>query len=113
MSRIVCGDTLYEIDGAYREGAEAMRRLVPWHCNPHREGSRACGQWSTGHENEAAGEHVRFGVDVVAAGSPPGAVWEEDPAAPRDAQGRVDPDWYGAALAAARRHSPASRACGS
>lgn len=98
MVAIILGDTKYEIDTAYRAGARAMRRGVPWDCSPHRHGSYAYDQWDAGHTHEAAGEHVRFGIDVITARRPAKYVWQEDPTVPRDPHGNVDDDWYVAAL---------------
>lgn len=43
------GDTLYEVTKALRDGARSAQGLIPYPCNPHREGSRAHEEWSDGH----------------------------------------------------------------
>jgi len=91
---IVCGDTLYEVNKEYREGALAMRRMTPYHCNPYTDGSYKADQWNCGHTNEAAGEHIRFGVDIINEDPKKDIIFEEDPNVPRDKDGNVDWDWY-------------------
>lgn len=75
---IVCGGVVYEIDAAYRAGAKATREGSPTSpSNPHRHGCYQSEQWNAGRINEAAGEHDRFGVDVICA-QPVGQRFEED-----------------------------------
>jgi hypothetical protein len=94
---IMMGDTIYEVDKAYRDGAEAMRRRVPYNVgNPHRYGTYAHDQWNNGHAHEATGEHVRFGSDIITAPRT-GRCFEEDPGVPRDEFG-VLMTWYANAL---------------
>lgn len=63
---LICGDEMYHIDTAYKAGARAMRQGIPWNVgNPYRDGTQQYDQWSYGHVNESAGEHIRFGVDVI------------------------------------------------
>lgn len=99
MASLIIGDSLYEIDAAYREGARALRLRIPYSCNPHRADSAAHDQWNYGHGNEAEGEHFRFGVDLIETRAAKTHVWEQDPAVPRDGVGLVLPDWYTNALA--------------
>lgn len=98
---IVVGDSIYELDKAYKEGARAMRAQVPYNVgNPYRAGCYSHDQWNEGHCHEAAGEHIRFGVDVIAARAS-GRCFEEDPSVPRDRDHHVDMRWYEAQLATA------------
>lgn len=94
-NKLVCGDTEFEITPAYRRGALALRAGVSYRFNPFRDGSRAHDDWNDGHVNEDAGEHLRFGIDVVSAKAL-GRTYEEDPATPRDASGNVDEAWHAA-----------------
>lgn len=65
---LICGDDLYHMDKAYREGALAMRNNIPWATgNPYRDGSQQHDQWSYGHVNESDDQHLRDGVDVITA----------------------------------------------
>lgn len=86
VNRILVGDTLYDVTGAYVKGALAMRGSVTHHANPYR-GDRA-DEWSQGHDNEAAGEHFRFGRDVLSDPSD-GREIGEDPALSRNEYGEV------------------------
>jgi hypothetical protein len=86
VNEILVGDTLYAVTKAYVDGARAMRASVPHHANPYR-GDRA-DEWSQGHDNEAAGEHFRFGRDVLADPSD-GREIGEDPALSRNEYGEV------------------------
>ena len=52
---------------AYRHGAQACRQGIPFYANPHRAGTQSNDDWDAGHMNEAAGEHFRFGRDLVQA----------------------------------------------
>lgn len=90
---LICGDTMYHLDAAYRAGAIAMRQRIPYSvANPHRADTQQHDQFDYGHVNESAGEHVRFGVDVIKA-QQNGRCFEEDSSVPRDEYG-VDSDWY-------------------
>lgn len=99
VNRILIGDTLYDLTQAYVSGAQALRRDVPYSCNPHRHGSQRHTDWSLGHENESAKEHLRFNRDLLAAPNR-GTIFEEDPDRPRNAQGEIASDWYEAQLSA-------------
>lgn len=57
MRTVIVGDTEYSVDKFYRDGVNACKQNVPWHCNPHRLGSMRHDQWNYGHENESAGDH--------------------------------------------------------
>jgi hypothetical protein len=98
LNDLVVGDTVYTMTKAYREGAQAMRDSVPFTCNPYRNtNSQQYSDWDYGHTNEASGEHVRFGIDLL--GAPlNGRRFEEDPAVPRDQFTDVSKDWYRAQL---------------
>jgi hypothetical protein len=52
--------------------------------------------WEAGHCNESAGEHLRFGKDLLAQPKK-GILFREDPAVPRDEYG-VDKAWCRQAL---------------
>lgn len=92
-SLLVCGDTLFEMDRFYIEGAQAMRQRTPWNCNPYRQGSTRHDQWGYGHENESAQEHIRFGQDLLQA-KPAGTCFAEDPSIPRNDHGEISYAWY-------------------
>ena len=89
-NRIVIGDTVHDITEPYRAGARAMRRGTTWHANPYRHGSRRHEDWDRGHTHEAAGEHFRFGRDLVEAAMR-GEEFAEDAGVPRDADGQRRP----------------------
>lgn len=90
---LIIGDDMYHMDAAYRAGAKAMRRGVPWSvANPYRDGTQQYDQFGYGHVNESSGEHIRFGVDMIGTALT-GRCFEEDPSVPRDEYG-VDSDWY-------------------
>jgi hypothetical protein len=91
-NQLVIGDTIYSMTPAYIQGAKAMRRETPFHCNPHRSGSQREEDWSYGHDHEAGHEHYRFGKDLLAE-PPTGIEFEEDPNVPRDDLYEVDPEW--------------------
>ena len=91
---IVCGDIMYEVNDAYRCGALAMRSQTPYYCNPYTDDSYEADQWNVGHFNEAGGEHIRFGVDIIKENSNKNIIFEEDPNVPRDRDGNVDWGWY-------------------
>ena len=106
MSRdntLVCGDTEYVLTAAYRRGASALRDGISCNANPFRNGCQSHEEWSNGHINESAGEHVRFGRDLIEA-EPAGEYFKEDPEVPREASGDVEPDWYAQALAGLNNH---------
>lgn len=65
MNTLVIHDTIYTITPAYVAGAKAMRENVPWHCNPHRQGSQRHHDWDAGHTHEASGFHSIYGVDII------------------------------------------------
>lgn len=94
MARIIVGDTIYEINTEYREGAKALRAGTPNICCPYRLGSYAYDQWNAGHCHEDEGEHIRFGQDIITARKPKNFVWEEDKNVPRDHNGCVVMEWY-------------------
>jgi len=96
-NQLLCGDTLYEMSQAYLAGARALRRNVPFFANPHRDGSQRHADWAAGHDNEAAGEHVRYGRDLLLEPAR-GTEFGEDTEVPRIKTGDVDPDWYAAEL---------------
>lgn len=98
-NEIVLSDTIYEMSPAYIEGARAMRAGISWHFNPHRDGSQSHDDWDYGHTHEAAGEHFRFGLDLIEAAAT-GASYEEDGAVPRDTDHNVDQAWIDMQLAA-------------
>lgn len=100
LNTLICGDTEYTLTQAYRDGAMAMRRQTPHFANPFRDGTQSAEDWDQGHTNEAAGEHVRFGTDVISA-RPRGAVFADDTDIPRLPCGDVDETWYRTALAEA------------
>ena len=97
---IICGDTVYELNAAYLRGANAMRNEISFRDNPFGDGSYSHDQWEAGHEHEAAGEHFRFGRDVLNAIPPEGDTWREDKGVPRDSSHNVDMEWYEEQLAA-------------
>lgn len=94
---ILHGDECREMTLAYLEGARACRRDSSWHSNPYRSGSQKHEDWSEGHTQEAAGEHFRFGIDLVETPAA-GEEFGMDPSVPRDGFG-VDIEWYRLALA--------------
>ena len=93
---IVIGDDGYEVTKAYREGALAMRAQTPWNCCPVSGTRRE--EWEHGHCNESAGEHIRFGKDLIAQPRK-GILFREDPDVPRDEFGVIK-EWYCSALQA-------------
>ena len=66
---LLIGDTCYELNKAYIEGALALRNNISYHLNPyslyHNEYNYA--QWSSGHCHEDTGCHLINGVDVLLA----------------------------------------------
>ncbi len=79
-NRILCGDTVYDITPAYRDGARAMRAGIPYNLgNPFRSGSRKHDDWNIGHTHESTGEHLRSDCDVIET-SDNGLFFEEKPA---------------------------------
>lgn len=96
LNTLVVGDSLYEMSKAYRDGASALRDGVSFKHNPHRKtDSQEHYDWECGHSNEAEGEHIRFGIDVITAPLN-GRMFEIDEAVPRDADFCVDMAWYAA-----------------
>lgn len=90
---LVVHDSEYSMTKNYREGALAFRRSVPWSCNPHRHGSQAHQDWDYGHVHDSAGEHFRFGLDLLKAPLK-GSRFEMDEKVPRIEGGDVDPSWH-------------------
>lgn len=99
---IVVHDSEYLMNKSYREGAMAFRHSVPWSCNPYRDGTSAYDGWDSGHVNESAGEHFRFGQDLVMAPLT-GARFEMDDKVPRIQGGDVEPRWAQEQLDRARQ----------
>lgn len=93
-NQIIIGDSSYVVTAAYREGALAMRSQIPWNRCPLSGERRE--EWEAGHCNESAGEHIRFGKDLVSQPKQ-GKVFREDPDVPRTEFG-VDKRWYQSAL---------------
>lgn len=91
---IVIGDTDYVVTAAYKEGALAMRKQIPWSCCPHSGERRDA--WKNGHCNESGVEHIRFGKDLVSQPKQ-GIFFREDPTVRRTEFG-VDKQWYRNAL---------------
>jgi hypothetical protein len=63
---IEIADSVFKITDAYKEGALADRRVgtrFAW--NPYPENSDESCHWQYGHDNEADGEHIRDGVDLI------------------------------------------------
>jgi hypothetical protein len=52
MNKVQIGDTVYEVDAPYREGAIALRQGVSYNANPYAFGSYAYDQWGAGHCHE-------------------------------------------------------------
>jgi len=98
-NEIVMGDAVYEMTPAYIEGARAMRAEITWHANPHPDGSQSYDDWDYGHTHEAAGEHLRFGLDLIAEPAR-GASFEEDASVPRDGNNDIDQEWIDKTMAA-------------
>jgi hypothetical protein len=107
FNTLVCSDTEFAVTEFYINGALAERNNGPYHANPHRQGSMRHDEWNYGHENESAGEHIRFGSDILAA-KPTGQRFEEDPAAPRDKDHTVSDDWYRTELATLTKQGKAA-----
>lgn len=89
---IVIGDAEHVMTQAYLNGARALRRGVPFSCNPHGHGSQAYDDWDWGHTHDAAGEHYRFGTDLVDA-KRNGSRFELDDKVPRDENGDPQDSW--------------------
>lgn len=66
---------MYEIDNAYREGALARRKWIPWASDRYPDSEEKSDQWSYGHTNEDAGCHTVDGIDVITA-APSGSTFE-------------------------------------
>lgn len=64
-NKLIVGDTEYEIDQAYRDGAEAARKGRPWMSDRYPGHETKSDQWNYGHTNEADGMHIQHGVDVI------------------------------------------------
>lgn len=90
---LVVHDCEHTMTRAYREGARAFRRSVPWNCNPYRPDTDGHEAWSDGHVNDSAGEHYRFGKDLVEAPCN-GARFEMDASVPRESWGDVSNEWH-------------------
>lgn len=90
---LLINDTEYNISAAYIEGATAMREGISYKHNPHNTNSMAYDSWNDGHSNESAGEHIRFGGDVLAV-SGKGIHIMEDMSIPKDQYGNVKRGWY-------------------
>jgi hypothetical protein len=92
LNTLVVGENLYEMSKAYREGALAMRNAISFKHNPHPNSIQANYDWENGHMNEAAGEHFRFGIDVIIAPLN-GRYFEEDASVPRITDTRNELDF--------------------
>lgn len=98
LNTLIVGDTEYTLSKAYRDGALAMRQRIPFTGNPFKDPDcQSYSDWDEGHTNESAGEHIRFGIDVITAPAT-GECFKLDPYAPYDEYG-VKYDWYQAKLA--------------
>ena len=64
-NRLIHGDIEYEIDAAYRKGAEDSRKGVPWSSDRFKRSEVKSDQYNYGHTNEADGVHSRANIDVV------------------------------------------------
>lgn len=95
---IIIGESGYEISEEYIQGAMAMRSDISYNSNPYKEDRKRYFDWDYGHENEAACEHIRFGVDILLNSSSMG-VWIEDKDVPRDEYGVIKA-WYSERLEA-------------
>lgn len=91
-NQLIVHDTQYEVGRSYKAGALAFRAGTPNSCNPHRFGSGAHDAWDYGHVNESAGEHFRFGKDVLAEPSR-GSHIPMDPDVPRRDGADPDDEW--------------------
>lgn len=80
----------YVMTTAYIAGALAMRSGHFYNLNPHKLGSQQHSHWAFGHANECAGEHSRFGEDLLKVVGQ-GKVFDEDPSVTRDEFGVVMP----------------------
>lgn len=89
---LVVHDTEYELTRAYKAGALAFRNSVPNNCNPHRFNTQSHDEWDYGHVNESAGEHFRFGLDLMAQPAS-GKRFEMDPDVPRTDGADPDDAW--------------------
>ena len=91
-NQLAVGRSVYTLNKAHREGAEAFRSGMPRTCNPHRVGTRAHYDWDAGYAQDAAGEHFRYGKDMLK--EPRRAVlFMPDPHVPRDANRDVQHEW--------------------
>ena len=91
-NRIVIHDCIHDMTIAYRNGARALRNEIPFFCNPHREDSQDHCDWNHGHDNDAAREHLRFGIDLIEVPAE-GKTFEDDPDVLRNSIGDVDEGW--------------------
>lgn len=89
---IVIGDSEYVMTQAYLNGALALRRSVPYSCNPHTHGTQAHDDWDWGHTHDAAGEHFRYGKDLITV-KRNGSRFEIDESVPRDENGDTQDNW--------------------
>ena len=88
---LIVGDTGYDVSKAYAEGALAMRRGIPWDCNPHRDGTQSNLDWDYGHVNESDNVHrLANGVDIITA-KRTATVYRLQPPAKNDAGCLVEP----------------------
>lgn len=66
LPEIQIGDTIYELDAAYRRGALHCRSGGYYRSNPYRLGSYAYDQWESGYTNEEEpGTHVIGCIDAI------------------------------------------------
>ena len=64
-NRLIHGDIEYEIDAAYRKGAEDSRKGVPWSSDRFKRSEVKSDQYNYGHTNEADGVHAQANIDVL------------------------------------------------
>lgn len=108
-NKLIIFSDMYEMDAAYKNGAKAARENIPYSQNPHRYGSQRNDQWSSGHSNEFACEHMRLGVDVIMAKNK-SIVFEEDPSIIRDVHGNACEEQYRTLLQSTQSPSAVSLA---
>jgi hypothetical protein len=89
---VVIGDSEYVMNQSYLAGAQAFRNSVPCNCNPHTYGTQAHDDWDWGHTHDSAGEHFRFGKDLITV-TRNGSRFEIDDAVPRDENGDAQDAW--------------------
>ncbi len=87
-AKIVVGDKNYNMTPAYIAGAKAFRADQQTWDNPYNEDMQQMSyeDWEAGFDNEDAGEHKRFGKDLIEE-CEPGATYDEDPDLERDEYG--------------------------